>query len=214
MKSWGAVVLGCLLAAAIPGSVPAQSTPPAGEDYASLLRTLRSGDLSIDFGALRLAFTRTADYRPQNLVLAQQAQEMFAAIDRQEFPEAVDLAKEILARNYTHSEAHIGAALAYGGLGNAELSRYHAAVSRGLFDSICPETGGRTPDAPCVVTSVEEEHFYLSASGYDVQERSEGRCPSGPCDVMKVVSATDEPFTIYFDVSIPLRHRTPQQRAP
>lgn len=205
------ILLGCLLAAGGTGLVTAQSSP-ATEDYASLLNQLRRGDLDIDFGALRLAFTRTRGYQPYSLDLAQQAQKMFTAIDQQEFERAVDLATEILGQNYTHSEAHIGAAMAYGGLGNAELARYHAAVSRGLFDSICPDTDGRTPDAPCVITSIEEEHFFLSASGYEVQQRTEARCSTGPCDAMKVLPASGDPFTIYFDVSIPMRYQAARQR--
>ena len=202
-------LLCALLALAIPVLSLAQS-PESGE-YTRLLSKLRSGDFSIDFAALRKAFTRTPGYQPNNLVLAGQSREMFAAIEGGRFEEATSVAEEILAKNYTHSEAHIGAAMAYQQLGNADLSRYHAAVSRGLFDSICGGTGGRTPDTPCVVISVEEEHFFLAASGYTLHERMEARCTTGPCDAMKVTSQSGDPITFYFDVSIPISHQEAQK---
>jgi len=187
------------------GGVAAQSGP---DDYDALLTRLRAGDTDVDYGAFRLAYTRTAAYAPYGVDDTNRHQRMAEAAGAGDFATARELADTLLEENYTDIDAHVYAGYASQRLDDAARADFHAAVIRGLVGSIMASGSGDAPDSPYVVISVDEEYALMRVLGLQSQEQGLTRCAGGhQCDRVQAVGRDGgEPRALYFDVAIPMQH--------
>lgn len=140
-----------------------------GPDYYALLKQLKSGDTSINFTALRYAYTKTPEYAPYNRI---DKKAMFDALNNSEFEKAAGHAQAILEKNYLDMEAHFVSRIAYRESNNTEKQKFHSSVVKGLLDSIYDSGNGQTPETAFVVIDTEEEYFFLRMYGYNVVKSS------------------------------------------
>lgn len=103
--------------------------------YNDLVAKVKGGDLSVDFKALRIAFTKTKSYSPYGGD-AEGTKAAFAAI------KAVD---GMLKDDYVDMDAHVAASLAYRGMGDNEKSEFHEKVYLGLVNSVIANGDGKHP---------------------------------------------------------------------
>ncbi len=175
---------------------------PSKNDYETLLERVKDGEDEIDFAALRFAFAESDEYSPFGNESPDQLESVFKALEKGKHNKAVKLVQQLLDDFYLSGDAHYAASVALEKLGKSKEASFHLAVTRGLFDSICEDTDGTSPESPCRVISVDEEYFYLGASGLQVQEQTLSTCKYGPCDMMRVRDQeTDAESTLYFDIS-------------
>ena len=170
--------------------------------YDHLVSQLRSGDTLADYTALRMAYTKTAYYRPYP-VRWQGNHAMFAALERKHFAVVRQLADSILSTDYADADAHLGAMAAAFNLGDSARGHFHGAVYRGLISSIGTQSG-RTLDSAIVVITLQEEYALLRARGLERKWVVFLQCGRALCERMQVIDRKGRTeSTLYFDISIP-----------
>jgi hypothetical protein len=149
--------------AACGGRVCAQGEVRAS--YEALLDGVKKGDPKADFGALRLAFTRTPAYRPYDAAYRDRRDAMLAALEGGDYAEALRRAAGVLDANFVDVRAHVVAYKAHAGLEHPGPARFHRYVFDGLVRSILQSGNGKSPETAFVVISADEEDTLLSALG-------------------------------------------------
>jgi Domain of unknown function (DUF4919) len=185
-------------------------------DYAALLGRLKANDFTVDFRALRLAYTQTPGYHPNSSASREFRKQVQTALERKDYKGALKAADAWLATEYVNPFAQLGAARAYDALGEAEQARFHNRVADGIYDSLCLPGQGRSAAAPCQVISLDEEHFYLARHQFQVGGQYEETClVASPCSVYEVRAPNSEVLDdIHFDVSIPFAYQQAHAQAP
>lgn len=172
-----------------------------GTDYYALLKRLKNGDTSVNFTALRYAYTKTLEYAPYNRT---DKKAMFEALNNREFEKAAQHAQSILEKNYLDLDAHFISRIAYKETGNAEKQKFHSSVVKGLLDSIYDSGNGQTPETAFVVIDTEEEYFFLRIYGYNVMKSSLVKDNGRSYDKMAVEERkTGAKSVFYFNVDRP-----------
>jgi Domain of unknown function (DUF4919) len=185
-------------------------------DYAALLARLKAQDFTIDFRALRLAYTQTPDYHPNSTTSRESRKQVQMALESKDYKGALKAADAWLATEYVNPFAQLGAARAHDALGEAEQARFHNRVADSLYNSLCLPGQGRSAAAPCQVISLDEEHFYLARHQFQVGAQYEETClVDSPCSVYEVRAPKSEVLDdIHFDVSIPFAYQQTHGQAP
>lgn len=171
-------------------------------EYQQLLDKLKGGDTNINFATFRLKYTETDAYSAMGTP-AGQRNSMFELLSQDKFSQARDLALEVLTKNYTDSNAHMVAAIAFQELGDKTKSDFHRAVYLGLIKSIESSGDGRSPKTAYIVISVPEEYALLSYM--DLQRDKQALIQDGGSkyDVLTVRPRNGgEAFDLYFNVDI------------
>jgi hypothetical protein len=192
---------------ASPQTVTPATTPVSGSvapfdaiaRYRALVDRLRGGDLSVDFGELRQAFTETPEYRGRMMVFYQQLWRPLGAAD---FPAALKAVETVLESNFVEINAHMVASIAHQQLGNPARAAFHRAVADGLLRVIMAKGDGKTPETAWEVIDVSEEYAVMRALNVTLRSQSLQMNPTGPkVDVLSVTdNRTKEERTLHFNV--------------
>lgn len=188
-----------------------EGQPAAGagnRDYYQLVTRLKNNDVNVDFLALRLAYTRTQDYKPYGADdSAKDA--AFNALNKKNYGEAVRLAQSALEKNYVDLDVHLLCRVAYREMGNSERYAFHSSVLQGLVGSLYASGDGTTPEKAIVVISVPEEYFIINAKGFKSIKTGTFAANGHDYDRMDVEGRkTGEKRTLYFNIDIPRRWLT------
>ncbi len=188
----------------------------AVDDYAALLGRLKANDFTVDFRALRLAYTRTPAYHPNSSASREFKKQIQAALESKDYAGALKAADAWLALEYLNPFAQLGAARAHDALGEADQARFHNRVAEGIYASLCLPGQGRSAAAPCQVISLDEEHFYLARHQFQVGAQYEETClVDSPCSVYEVRAPNSEVLDdIHFDVAIPFAYQQAHAQVP
>jgi hypothetical protein len=171
-------------------------------DYNTLVDKLKSGDTSIDFKALRIAYSQTRDYSPYGSDRDSQAA-MFEAAKSKKYKDAIKEADKILKNNYVDMEAHITEAIAYRELGDTAKADLHKAIGNGLVNSVLNSGDGKSAKTAYVVISTGEEYTILRALGLRPASQSLDHIDGHTFDVMTGTNPkTNETVKIFFNIDI------------
>ena len=152
----------CLLLVLVAGC----AADKAETDYQARVAAAKQASGPIDWQALRLAYTKTAEFdpfdgRPQR---AARNQKMMHALVTRDFSGAAREAERRLDRVYVDIDAHQVAYLAYRELGDAAREKEHLDAVLGLMRSMQTGNGdGQTPASAFGVISIAEEYSVLFA---------------------------------------------------
>lgn len=174
----------------------------ATASYEQALRQLKSGDLKIDFKALRLncaASKYECEADPDDI------RPMFALLNDKKFDEALKKANRTLETIFVDAEVHYIAFVANSELGNKDKAEFHKAVIRGLLDSIQENKKGRSEEDAFVVINVHEEYTFLRFSNMQVTKQSLSQKGGHSYDIMNCKDMNNEgrEVTAYFNIDIP-----------
>jgi hypothetical protein len=202
MKVRAALVL-CVLLGGAPS--PCFSQPPqSATAYALLVDRLKAGDRAVDFTELRMAFTRTPEYRGMMMGFYQP---LWRTLNSGDFAGALRVAETVLRQNYVEPNAHMVAARAHRELGHAEQAEFHQFVVDGLLRSITSKGDGATAETAYQVIDISEEYALFRSMDVSVKSQSLVVPPAGGrpfVDRMVVVDGrTNEEKTLFFSVDSP-----------
>lgn len=184
--------------ACLPGKVAL-----CADDYSVLLAKVKNFDKTVDFKALRLAYTKTPDYNPYGRDNSRD-DAMGKAIEEEKFEEAIKIAQTILEKNYVHIFAHFVSRIAYRELGDQKKFEYHHFVTNGLVQSILGSGSGRDPEGAFLVISTDEEYMILDVLGLKSKMQSTHKVADQTYDKLEVVDRkTGDTGEIFFNVTIP-----------
>lgn len=180
----------------------AKENPVATANYEKALQQLKSGDLKVDFKALRINCA-TSKYECQ--ADSDHIKSLFALLKDKKFDEALKKVNKHLEEFFVDAELHYIAFIANSESGTKEKAEFHKAVIRGLLDSIQDNKHGRSEDDAFVVINVHEEYTFLRFSNMQVIRQS--LLPKGG-HTYDVVTCKDmgnqgREVTVYFNVDIP-----------
>jgi len=178
-----------------------KANPVATANYEKALQDLKSGDLKIDFRALRLncaASKYECQADPDDI------KALFALLKDKKFDQALKKVNKSLEKVFVDAELHYIAFIANSEAGNKEKAEFHKAIIRGLMDSIQENKHGRSEDDAFVVINVHEEYTFLRFSNMQVTKQSLHHKDGHSYDVMdcKDMGDNGRELTAYFNIDI------------
>jgi hypothetical protein len=156
------LLLSCIFCVWSVTSLQAQEKPKPS--YDALLDQVKKSDPKADFLQLRMAFTRTANYKPYDSD-NKARKGMTDAWEKKDLARAVALAQQVLKNRYVDLTAHWILSRAYAELKKADQAKYHRRVFDGLVQSILKSGNGKGPASAYVVISTDEEYAVLGVLG-------------------------------------------------
>src|SRR5207253_80904 len=93
--------------------------------YADLLKRLKAGDTSIDFKALRIAYSQSKDASPYGLSTIVLEKKMNEAFREKRYKSAAKAAEDILKSSFVDSDAHAILSTASRELGDSQKADFH-----------------------------------------------------------------------------------------
>jgi len=170
--------------------------------YGELVAKLKSGDMSINFTALRYARAELADHDPYGSASGPARRDMFTALQADDLDKASTVATQIIEADYTDADAHMTLSIVLEQRGDADRSMFERAVAMGLFRSIIESGDGMTPETPFVVIAIAEEYLVLRQRGLRPERQALLQTQNGPVDALTGVDpANGMRQTLYFDVN-------------
>ncbi len=158
---WRRLSFVLLLAVVAFAAVPRHSLAGPGEDarFRSLLARVKQGDRSVDYTALRIAWTYTSFYKPYSNRGAYRR--LFQLNAAAKYQEAAAASRALLRDNYLETFAHMVLVDAYKRLGDGTRYAFHLTVARGLIGSLMKSGDGISPQTAYKAVSFNEEYLVL-----------------------------------------------------
>lgn len=174
----------------------------ATASYEKALQQLKSGDLKIDFKALRVncaASKYECQADPDDIKV------LSSLLNDKKFDQALKNVNKSLEKVFVDADLHYIAFIANSESGNNEKAEFHKAVIRGLLDSIQDNKRGQSEEDAFVVINVHEEYTFLRFSNMQVTRQSLSHKNGHSYDIMvcKELSDKGREVTAYFNVDIP-----------
>jgi hypothetical protein len=183
------------------------SNKKATADYRSLVQRAKTGDQTVNFRDLRLAYMDSEDYErgPDTEV---QKKAMLAALKEHNFKDALTSAEAVLAGDYADIDAHFVEYVSHRELKATELSDLHHFIFQGLLKSIADSGDGKSPETAFQVIDVHEEYVLLRAMGVGFPKSQSVMKKNGHSyDALTFGDPdTHKDTTLYFNVDIPAKH--------
>jgi hypothetical protein len=168
--------------------------------YNQLVERLKSGDRTVDFTELRMAFTETAAYNGMMMGVYRQ---LWNPLNTKDFEGALKVVDFVLQRNYAEPNAHMVAAIAHAQLGRQEESQFHRFVADGLVRSIMSQGDGKTQETAYRVIDISEEYAVFRMMGLTPRSQAASAPKDGEpiVDTMTLIDIrTKEERVMYFAV--------------
>jgi len=187
-----------------PAPRSSQTPPSEVSAYTVLVDRLKAGDRTVDFTELRMAFTRTSEYRGMMMAAYQP---LWRTLNARDFEGAIRVAENVFKQNYAEPNAHMVAARAHRELGQNELAEFHQFVADGLLRSLTSKGDGKTAERAYQAIDISEEYALFRSMNVAVKSQAVvGPPASGRPIVDRVVvvdGLTKEERIIFFSVDNP-----------
>jgi Domain of unknown function (DUF4919) len=177
-----------------------KKNPAATASYEKALQQLKSGDLKIDFKALRI---NCAASKYECEADSDEIKRLFSLLNDKKFEQALKKVDQLLERVFVDAEVHYIAFIANSESGNKEKAEFHKAVIRGLLDSIQENKHGQSEEDAFVVINVHEEYTFLRFSHMQVTKQSLGHKDGHSYDILVCQDDKGHEVTAYFNIDIP-----------
>jgi len=195
------LLAGAMLAIAAAPGLAAEEPEPS---YEALVQRLKSGDLDVDFEALRMAYTRSDRYSSDDADVTELRGAMLEALAAEDMAKAGDRAKRILDLDYVDIDAHLVVGVVHRRANDDAEAEFHRAIAMGLLQSIRESGDGRSKESAFVVISSDEEFALLRSQGLRVKGRSMMRGGGHGFDIVEVSDDAGHAGKLYFNLDIPL----------
>ena len=169
--------------------------------YSGLVAKAKAGE-KVDFKEMRLNFAKTKGYSAFGFE-SDSTKAAFASIQKKDFKDAVKKAEAAIDEHFIDMDAHVAAAIAYGGLGDTAKADLHKGMYLGLVNSIISSGDGKTPETAYVVISTHEEYIVLRALGLQPTTQSLAHIKEHSYDIQDTIDTqTKATAKIYFNIDI------------
>jgi len=177
----------------------------ATSSYRSMLERVKAGDLKVDLDEMRQAYADSEDYSSVSDPDLQK--EMIEAINKEQFPKAIELAARALEGNYVDINAHHTLYVAYKENREDDKSEFHFAIEKGLIDSILKSGDGKSRETAYVVISTDEEYVVLNVFGLELELQAVQSAEGHWYDILNAKDPdTQEKVELFFNIDKPYGH--------
>jgi hypothetical protein len=187
-----------LFLAALAPAPPAAAFDGASEmRYQTLLAAAKAGGPGVDWGALRMAYSDSAEFDLTGGRTDAPRKAMFQAINAGDFKAALGQARLILDQDFVDIDAHVAADLADEKLGDAAGAKREHDIVVGLLRSI--RTGdGSSPAQAFTPISVGEEYAMMRAFDMKVSGQALIQAAGHSYDKLDGTDSDGKTLSFYF----------------
>lgn len=202
-----AVLLFCALLAAGPAlAADVIRVPDDKDEYSTLVARLESGDETVDFRSLRLAYLSSVARKSEDEGVYRQLNlDLGAALESDDAAEIRARAVAVLNYRYVLGYVHGVLAGACLQMKDTQCSQHADFVARGLLNSILNSGNGQSCATGWEVINPEEEVFALGMQNLTRQSRSYVTDDSHACEKMTVTTRRGQERTVYFNMDAALK---------
>ncbi len=176
--------------------------PKFNDKYCDYIKKLEAGETDIDYQDFRFSLLESKQFGVINKNFKEFEElkdEMYKQMEKSNYPEIINLTKQMLSIDYTSMIAHKILRQTYKITGDTINAAKYKTIQFGLMNSIIKKGDGTSCSTAWPVIRVEEEYFILSMIGAKLQSQSTSK-DGGLCDKMEVVVDGKEK-TYYFEIS-------------
>ena len=170
--------------------------------FDNLLAAAQRDPSAADLHALRMAYTRSPDYRPYTHD-TEHLDALRAALRQNDLEAALEAVQHLLNYNYLDIEAHMSADYLYLRQDDADRSAYHRAFAKGLLDAILATGNGRSMESAFIVISVPEEYTVLKVLKLKPAQQALIQHKGHWFDMFDVQHPDTGSFKLYFNIDLP-----------
>ncbi len=168
------------------------------KDYDELLAKVKSGDMTINFAKLRLAYTETKDYAPYGGSEARN--QMYDAFNKGDSKGALQVASKTLETNFVDLASQFVSWRSHSELGNKKGAEFHEKVFNSLMAAL-KENDGLSPKTAIISIGIAEQYFIMSHFGFQRQVKTLERLDGSIFDVhTSLNSKTNETRKFFFNI--------------
>ncbi len=139
------------------------------KDYEDMLERAKKSDPTVDYAAMRMAYTETEDYSPYGG--STERRKMFSELSEKKYKDSLASAEAFLKKNFVDVEVHFCAWQSALGLKDETKTKFHENAFRSLMDAIF-EYDGLTAKTAMLSIGISEQYFVMSVLGF--QRKSKG----------------------------------------
>jgi hypothetical protein len=161
MKHLPIAALAMLACTLIPAALATDDRPAAQAKYAELAAKVRSGDLSVDWQALRVAAAigEVGDMSTDFLSI----QKAYGLLNENKFADALKSAREVEDHNIADLDAHFLAWRSLIELGRQEEAEKERLLLAAMLQSITDSGDGKTAKTAWFATTIRETYLYMGS---------------------------------------------------
>jgi hypothetical protein len=202
---WKAWAIGLVLLAANL-TLLGQAKSKEQSDYEALAERAKSGDQTVDFRQLRIAYSEWAHAGAPDVDPQKKA--MTAELNDKDYAKAIKDADAVLAADFVDMDAQFADYVAHRELKETEKADFHKSILQHLLHSITDGRDGKTPETAYQVIEVHEEYVILRFMGVGLPKQQSYLKKDGHSfDAIKFDDPqTKKEQTLYFNVDIPAKH--------
>lgn len=222
IKSVSIIALAALLGACagapapeVEGDITAQRQPAVPEtEYRRLLAEAQRLSFTLDFDALRNAYSESEEYNPHGGVRLTGLPEAYQSVEQANYERCLSYVDEVLANNYMSLEAHMIGVVCSGRSSEHEREDRHRYMVEGLMDSIERSGDGRTQQSAYHTITTSELRAFVRLKGLEVLEQSIVYDQQGVYDKMQVRDPeSGVEYPLFFNVSQQFAHSIENESA-
>jgi hypothetical protein len=180
----------------------AKDIPNAANDYKKAVKQIKSGDLKVDFKALRLDCAASRYLCEAD---AERKKKINALLNQKKFDEALKETGKALEKAFVDMDLQYFSYIANKELKNGDKAEFHKAVFDGLLNSIRERRHGRSKKDAFIIINVREEDMFLKFNKMRVlQKRLLNEDGHYYDEIICLDMDSLEDITVYFNLDIPL----------
>ena len=177
--------------------------PTFADKYSQFVKQLESGQIEINYREFRESFIESEQFKiaaRKSNVFDSLKNKMYALMDTKNYPEIINVTKEMLSINYTSMLAHKILRQTYSIVGDTINATKYKSIQFGLLNSIVKSGNGKTCASAWSVVQISEEYFILDMLGVELLKQSTDNS-GGVCDKMEVKTEEGDRKIYYFETS-------------
>lgn len=182
---------------------PEVIVPKFDDKYSNFVKQLEAGKTNINYTEFRESFIESEQFKVATKAKTEfdnLKKEMYAQMNKSNYPEIIRITKAMLTIDYTSMIAHKILRQTYKIIGDTLNATKYKSIQFGLLYSITNSGNGKTCETAWRVIQVSEEYFMLQMLGAELKSQSIDNS-NGLCDKMIVKTEDGEEKTYYFETS-------------
>ncbi|WP_237068246.1 DUF4919 domain-containing protein [Microbulbifer guangxiensis] len=198
-----------------PESTVADRQPPVpASEYRRLLTEAQTLSFTLDFDALRRAYSESEEYNPHGGIRLTGLPEAYQSVEQSDYERCLRYVDEVLANNYMSLEAHMIGVVCSGRSEAHDREDLHRYMVEGLMDSIERSGDGRTQESAYHTITTSELRAFVRLKGLEVLEQSIVYDQQGVYDKMQVRDPeSGSEYPLFFNVSQQFAHSVENESA-
>lgn len=188
--------------------------PVPNSEYRRLLAEARGLSFTLDFDALRRAYSESEEYNPHGGIRLTGLPEAYQSVEQANYERCLRYVDEVLGNNYMSLEAHMIGVVCSGRSADHDREDLHRYMVEGLMDSIERSGDGRTQESAYHTITTSELRAFVRLKGLEVLEQSIVYDQQGVYDKMQVRDPeSGVEYPLFFNVSQQFAHSVENESA-